>query len=161
MTPSRIIVARFSPTGRTRRLMSMLAQGLAGTGIPVEELDLTDRLDREEPRVFSRNDLVFLGVPVYFGRAPRPCSPWRSGRATAQPPCPSPPMAAARMKMRFAKWPACFAPPVSSSPPALPFPSNTANFRNLAEAAPVKRTGSLRATSPAGCSSPFKGERPT
>ena len=30
MSPNRIIVARFSPTGRTRRLMSMIAQGLAG-----------------------------------------------------------------------------------------------------------------------------------
>ncbi len=88
MTPSRIIVARFSPTGRTRRLMSMLAQGLAGTGIPVEELDLTDRWDREEPRVFSRDDLVFLGVPVYFGRAPRPMQSlahWTANGAAAVP----------------------------------------------------------------------------
>ena len=53
MSPNRIIVARFSPTGRTRRLMSMIAQGLAGTALPVEELDLTDRWEREEARTFG------------------------------------------------------------------------------------------------------------
>ena len=72
MSPNRIIVARFSPTGRTRRLMSMIAQGLAGTALPVEELDLTDRWEREEARTFGKGDLVFLGVPVYFGRVPLP-----------------------------------------------------------------------------------------
>lgn len=88
MTPNRIIVARFSPTGRTRRLMSMLAQGLAGRGLPVEELDLTDRWEREEPRSFEPGDLVFVGVPVYFGRVPLPMQSlahWTGRGATAVP----------------------------------------------------------------------------
>ena len=88
MSPNRIIVARFSPTGRTRRLMSMIAQGLAGTALPVEELDLTDRWEREEARTFGKGDLVFLGVPVYFGRVPLPMqslAKWTGNGAAAVP----------------------------------------------------------------------------
>ena len=88
MSPNRIIVARFSPTGRTRRLMSMIAQGLAGTALPVEELDLTDRWEREEARTFGKGDLVFLGVPVYFGRVPLPMqslAQWAGNGAAAVP----------------------------------------------------------------------------
>ena len=88
MSPNRFIVARFSPTGRTRRLMSMIAQGLAGTALPVEELDLTDRWEREEARTFGKGDLVFLGVPVYFGRVPLPMqslAKWTGNGAAAVP----------------------------------------------------------------------------
>lgn len=88
MSPNRIIVARFSPTGRTRRLMSMIAQGLAGTALPVEELDLTDRWEREEAHTFGKGDLVFLGVPVYFGRVPLPMqslAKWTGNGAAAVP----------------------------------------------------------------------------
>ena len=88
MSPNRIIVARFSPTGRTRRLMSMIAQGLAGTALPVEELDLTDRWEREEARTFGKGDLVFLGVPVYFGRVPLPMQSLAKWTGTAAAPLP-------------------------------------------------------------------------
>lgn len=88
MTPSRILLVRFSPTGHTRRVMHFLATGFAGSGLLVNELDVTDRYDREEARSFNPDDLVFVGVPVYAGRVPRPMqdfSQWQGNGAIAIP----------------------------------------------------------------------------
>lgn len=88
MTPSRIFLARFSPTGHTRRVMRFLASGFHGTGLPVDELDVTDRYAREAERTFAPDDLVFVGVPVYAGRVPRPMQQlpqWHGNGAIAIP----------------------------------------------------------------------------
>lgn len=88
MLPSRILFVRFSPTGRTRRLMRLLASAAAGRAPRVDEIDVTDRYDRDDVRVFNPEDLVFVGVPVYFGRVPRPMQSlpqWQGNGAVAIP----------------------------------------------------------------------------
>ena len=85
MTPSRILLVRFSPTGHTRRVMRFLATGFAGSGLLVNELDVTDRYDREEARSFNPDDLVFLWAYRSTQAVCRaPCKTSLSGKGTAQ-----------------------------------------------------------------------------
>ena len=72
MNISRICVLYFSPTGRTRRVARYLTEGLRPKKITIESMALTDKVDRETPRDFAPDDLVFVVTPVYFGRVPLP-----------------------------------------------------------------------------------------
>ncbi len=58
----------FSPTGGTRRYVCAVAQGLSDQ---YEEIDLTDRFMRAQEHAFSADDLMVVGVPVYYGRIPQ------------------------------------------------------------------------------------------
>lgn len=57
----------FSPTGGTRAYVRAIAQG---ADLPAEEIDLTRPEQRGQPRQFTPEDLVVLGVPVFYGRVP-------------------------------------------------------------------------------------------
>ena len=57
----------FSPTGGTCTYVRAIAEGAGG---PVTEVELTRPEQRGRPRRFSGEDLVILGVPVYYGRVP-------------------------------------------------------------------------------------------
>lgn len=72
MEISRISVLFFSPTGRTRRVARFLTEGLRKTRKPLVAVNITDKYDRETPREFAPDELVFLVSPVYFGRVPLP-----------------------------------------------------------------------------------------
>ena len=72
MDISRISILFFSPTGHTRRVARYLTEGLRETQLPLVSVNLTDKNEREKTRSFSSDDLVFVLVPVYFGRVPLP-----------------------------------------------------------------------------------------
>lgn len=57
----------FSPTGGTRAYVKVVAAAMPG---PVEELDLTRPAVRREAHAFTADDVVVIGVPVYYGRVP-------------------------------------------------------------------------------------------
>jgi ferredoxin len=58
----------FSPTGTTARAVLAAAKG---TGLPVEETNLTNFKKRQGfQHAFSKNDLAIVGLPVYAGRLP-------------------------------------------------------------------------------------------
>ena len=84
----RLFLLYFSPTGHARRVARMLAGGLRASGLPIDEIDVTDKWDREEPREFDPGDLVFTAFPVYFGRLPLPLQTldcWSGNGAFAVP----------------------------------------------------------------------------
>jgi ferredoxin len=56
----------FSPTGTTRRILEEIGRGINTTAL--EELDLTLPVEDAPERVAGRDELVVIGVPVYFGR---------------------------------------------------------------------------------------------
>jgi len=57
----------FSPTGNVRRTLRKIA---AGTGWETVEYDLTSFDARWQKYMFSAEDLVLIGMPVYYGRIP-------------------------------------------------------------------------------------------
>lgn len=88
MQISRIFLLYFSPTGHSRRVARMLTGGLRSSGLPIDEVDVTDKWDREEPREFGPGDLIFFAYPVYFGRLPLPLQTldvWQGNGALAVP----------------------------------------------------------------------------
>ena len=58
----------FSPTGGTKQYVCAVARGLAEK---FEEIDLANREARGQEHEFSAEDLVVVGVPVYYGRVPQ------------------------------------------------------------------------------------------
>ena len=61
----------FSGTGTTRETVCHIARKLAGQfSLPCTEVDFTLPSGRMSPLVFSPDDLVVLGTPVYAGRVP-------------------------------------------------------------------------------------------
>jgi ferredoxin/flavodoxin len=62
----------FSPTGTTKKVVRTFGEELAkNIGCnDIEEIDFTLKKNREKEYVFSENDMVVLGVPVYAGRVP-------------------------------------------------------------------------------------------
>lgn len=58
----------FSPCGGTKHVLDAIAKEIS---LPRTEYDVTLPQNRKNPLRFSANDLVFLGFPVYGGRAPR------------------------------------------------------------------------------------------
>lgn len=59
--------AYFSPTGGTRSYVKEIAGAMSAT---VEELDLTCPAVRRQKRHFRADEVLVLGVPVYYGRVP-------------------------------------------------------------------------------------------
>ena len=57
----------FSPTGTTKKIVTHIAKG---TGLEVVEYDLTHVNQLPEIPIFSKNELVVIGLPVYVGRVP-------------------------------------------------------------------------------------------
>lgn len=57
----------FSPTGGTAKIVQEIAKGIGGE---VKANDLTLPVKRQEKLSFDNNDLVIVGVPVYYGRVP-------------------------------------------------------------------------------------------
>lgn len=72
MTPERISIVYFSPTGGTRRVARMLLSALRSARIPLEEINLTPFEARRKHRTFGAGDLVFICVPSYYGRVALP-----------------------------------------------------------------------------------------
>jgi ferredoxin len=58
----------FSPTGTTQKSVTAFARGM---DIPMEEVDLTLPKSRQSiNRLFGKNEIVAVGLPVYGGRLP-------------------------------------------------------------------------------------------
>lgn len=72
MTPARISILYFSPTGGTRRVARMLLAALRSARLPLEEINLTPFEARRKRRTFGPGDLVFVCVPSYYGRVALP-----------------------------------------------------------------------------------------
>lgn len=72
MTPERISIVYFSPTGGTRRVARMLLSALRSARIPLEEINLTPFEARRKHRTFGAGGLVFICVPSYYGRVALP-----------------------------------------------------------------------------------------
>lgn len=64
---TRVTAAFFSPTGGTRSYVAEIA-GAVSDG--VETLDLTRPEARRQKRHFGSDEVLVLGVPVYYGRVP-------------------------------------------------------------------------------------------
>lgn len=72
MTPERISILYFSPTGGTRRVARMLLSALRSARIPLKEINLTPFEARRKRHTFGAGDLVFICVPSYYGRVALP-----------------------------------------------------------------------------------------
>ena len=72
MTPARISILYFSPTGGTRRVARMLLAALRSARLPLEEINLTPFEARRKRRTFGPGDLVLVCVPSYYGRVALP-----------------------------------------------------------------------------------------
>ncbi|MFW6056865.1 MAG: flavodoxin family protein, partial [Chloroflexota bacterium] len=61
----------FSATGTTRKVVTRMADGIAGElAVECETIDFTLPAARKDALRFSADDLVILGTPVYAGRVP-------------------------------------------------------------------------------------------
>lgn len=60
-------IMHFSPTGATRKIVKKIAGELSKE---VVEFEITFPSNRQKNIVFSENDLLIIGVPVYGGRVP-------------------------------------------------------------------------------------------
>lgn len=58
----------FSPTGTTKTIAEHISHGIGAEKI--EMVDGTKRSDRKKCTPFSKDDLVILAAPVYYGRIP-------------------------------------------------------------------------------------------
>ena len=77
MRITRIWRVFFSPTGHTRKAVTYLAEELSKKlNCPIEEYDFTLPQSREEAPVFSTDDLVIFGMPVYAGKTPNKLLPF-------------------------------------------------------------------------------------
>lgn len=68
----------FSATGNTKKVVGTIADKLsaAAGGKPARTVDFTLPDGRKEPAVFSKEDLVVVGIPVYAGRIPNLLLPY-------------------------------------------------------------------------------------
>lgn len=80
---NRVIALYFSPTHTTKKVVTAIANavstslsGLLNRTIVMEEIDITTPLLREKKLVFSPEDMVVFGSPVYIGRMPNLISPY-------------------------------------------------------------------------------------
>lgn len=67
MQIKRVNLVYFSPTGNVHRTLRKIAEG---TGLDILEYDLTPFAARWQTYVFTGEDLVLIGMPVYYGRIP-------------------------------------------------------------------------------------------
>ena len=70
MKLERLFFAYFSPTGGTRRVMRRMLAAARGTGLFLEELDLTLPESHARAHAFGEGDAVFFASPCYYGRVP-------------------------------------------------------------------------------------------
>ena len=63
----KVTAAYFSPTSGTRAYVKEIAGAMSAA---VEELDLTRPEVRRQKRQFGPDEVLVLGVPVYYGRVP-------------------------------------------------------------------------------------------
>lgn len=71
MDKRQAIGAYFSPTGTTKRVVCHIAQAIGNNmNLTVGQADFTRRRWRQNRLVFSSEDIVVFGVPVYAGRVP-------------------------------------------------------------------------------------------
>lgn len=74
-----VSAAYFSATGNTRRIASTIAQEIADSlHLPLKHYDFTVPPARKEPLLFSPDELVVFGTPVYAGRIPNLILPYIS-----------------------------------------------------------------------------------
>ena len=67
----------FSATGRTRKVVTTLANAIAQTlELPLETVDFTLPAAREETYAFTDKDLVIFGPPSYAGKVPNKLLPF-------------------------------------------------------------------------------------
>jgi ferredoxin len=67
----------FSPTYTTQKSVTAFVKGM---GFPMEEIDLTlPKTRRDFKRVFGKNEIVAVGLPVYGGRLPLDLEDFFSG----------------------------------------------------------------------------------
>ena len=72
----RIHAAVFSPTGSSKRMALLLAEGMAkALQAGVELHDWTLPAGRERPVRLAGGDVLVFGFPVYGGRVPEICLP--------------------------------------------------------------------------------------
>ncbi|HBG92933.1 MAG: ferredoxin [Nitrospirae bacterium RIFOXYB2_FULL_43_5] len=64
----------FSPTGTTRKIIERIAQGINCS--TMEIVDITQPKGREKRLLISENELLIIGVPVYFGRVQTDAIEW-------------------------------------------------------------------------------------
>ena len=64
----------FSPTGTTKTLLERIVRGIGAE--KVEMVDCTKRSERRPCDPLSKNDLVILAAPVYYGRIPEEIGPY-------------------------------------------------------------------------------------
>ena len=64
----------FSPTGTTKAIAERIARGIGSEKI--EMADVTLRPNRKKTAPFSKEDLVILAAPVYYGRLPEEIVPY-------------------------------------------------------------------------------------
>ena len=67
----------FSPTGTTRRILEGIARGM--DHVPARRLDITLPEGRKRPFEAGADQLLVVGVPVYFGRVPPCAMEWLQG----------------------------------------------------------------------------------
>lgn len=60
----------FSPTGTTKKIVSAIAQKMAGENEKFETIDFTPKKAREIEHNFKKGDVVIMGVPTIAGRVP-------------------------------------------------------------------------------------------
>ena len=77
MNIDKVYALYFSPAGATRRLTATLSTALAESfGAPMDTVDITLPISREEPLAFSQGDLVVCGSPTYAGKLPNKILPY-------------------------------------------------------------------------------------
>jgi len=64
----------FSPEGTTKKIIERIAHGINHS--TVEIVDITNPEGRKQPLQTSENDLLIIGVPVYFGRVQTNAIEW-------------------------------------------------------------------------------------
>lgn len=64
----------FSPTGTTKKIIEKIAQGINHRS--VEVIDITQPEKRKQQIQTSKDELLILGVPVYFGRIQSDALAW-------------------------------------------------------------------------------------
>ena len=77
MDKKRVCACYFSPCGNVEKIVTALASELAAKlALPLEKFDFTLPAARETELVFSGEDIVVIGSPVYAGRVPNKLMPY-------------------------------------------------------------------------------------
>jgi len=77
-------VVYFSATGTTGKVVHKVAEG---TGLTIQETDFTKLKNGPKPPSFGADELVIVGIPVYFGRVPSFLVNYVKGLRGDQTPC--------------------------------------------------------------------------